>query len=227
MTPAPKTKVYYDACMNMTNIDQTGRDLYLDNVHNAILASPSLENTLILLLRLDITAFLNLRVGIDSKNSSAYALFLSQSGLGLQSPVYYVNQSVANSTVLKAYATLIHSYVTSLNVSDFDADQAVADVLFVENALANIFVPAAQLRNPDAVYNPMTVANISSVNQALNWTAFFAGTMRSCCILPVELPFDHDCYTTFLTNWLRCLTLKSTSVPLQAYRMWEDAAAAL
>ncbi len=56
------------------------------------------------------------------------------------------------------------------------ADTAAADVLRIETALARASVPREQLRDPDNIYHPTPVAELSTLTPDFAWTAFFKET---------------------------------------------------
>lgn len=73
---------------------------------------------------------------------SRYAIFLSQSGLGLTSTAYYTNKSITNDPYLSAYLAFATTLFQQLGkYNDTAAAAAAMSVLAFEQQLAQIFVP--------------------------------------------------------------------------------------
>ena len=105
------------------------------------------------------SAFFSLYVYVDDKNSSRYTIFLEQSGLTLPSPENYdasddLYYAFMNYTV--KVLSLVYPSVPK------EVYLTVAENIFeLEKKLASVFVPAADLRDPEATYNSMTIEQLS------------------------------------------------------------------
>jgi len=97
-------------------------------------------------------------VGQDSKNSTQYAVRMSQGGLGLGDRDYYLKDDARSRQVRNAYKT----YMTSIFQLLGDAPAAAATnadaVLALETKMAQASRSRVDLRDPQKNYNKMTVA---------------------------------------------------------------------
>jgi putative endopeptidase len=107
-------------------------------------------------------------VGVDPKNPNAYAVFISQSGLGMPDRDYYLKPDfAAKQAAYKSYATKL---LTLIGWPDAAA-KAEAIVAY-ETKIAEASWAAADRRNPDATYNPMSMAELSAFAPGFDWQAF-------------------------------------------------------
>jgi len=110
----------------------------------------------------------NLFIDVDLKDPKKYALYLSQSGLGLPDRDYYLDKSfAAPKAKYEAYvAQLLHF------VSWPDADARAKDVVAFETRVAEASWTKAQQRDPVAVYNPMAVGALQKFAPGFDWKPF-------------------------------------------------------
>ena len=112
----------------------------------------------------------NSGVGVDDKKPDAYAVFISQSGLGLPDRDYYLldeKSIVAARTAYRAYIAEI------LNLGQIqDAAKKAAAIFDLETEIAKIHWPRADRRNADKVYNPMTVAELEKFAPQFPWATY-------------------------------------------------------
>jgi len=110
----------------------------------------------------------NLFIDVDLKDPKKYALYLSQSGLGLPDRDYYLDKSfAAPKAKYEAYvAQLLHF------VSWPDADARAKDVVAFETRVAEASWTKAQQRDPVAVYNPMAVGALQKFAPGFAWKPF-------------------------------------------------------
>ncbi|MGH6872898.1 MAG: M13 family metallopeptidase [Rhizomicrobium sp.] len=114
-------------------------------------------------------AFVNPNV----KDSNQYVVFLTQSGLGLPDRDYYLKDDPALAKTRDAYKTYISTMLKLTGVMK-DADKRAAAVLDLETALAKAHWAAADRRNAEKVYNPMTEAQLAAYAPGFPWAAYFA-----------------------------------------------------
>ena len=118
-------------------------------------------------------AFFSLYVYVDDKNSSEYTIFLEQSGLTLPSPENYGAESEGLLSAFREYAVSILSLLNP-EISKGIYETAVDDIIELEKELAGIFVSAVDLRDPEATYNKMDVAQLSlEFPNTFDWTGVF------------------------------------------------------
>ena len=107
-------------------------------------------------------------VGVDPKNPTAYAVFVTQSGLGMPDRDYYLKPDfAAKQAAYQAYAAKL---LTLIGWPDAEA-QAKA-ILAYETKIAEASWTAADRRNPDATYNPMSMGELAAFAPGFDWRAF-------------------------------------------------------
>jgi putative endopeptidase len=109
-------------------------------------------------------------IGVDDKKPDAYAVFISQSGLGLPDRDYYLLDEKGIVAARTAYRTYIAEI---LNLGQIKDAAKKADTIFaLETEIAKIHWPRADRRNADKVYNPMTVAELEKFSPQFPWGAY-------------------------------------------------------
>ncbi|KDC52165.1 M13 family metallopeptidase [Pseudoalteromonas fuliginea] len=122
-------------------------------------------------------------VNNDAKNSSEYALYLSQSGLGLPDRDYYLKDDEKFTKIRASYEQYITDVLAKSGVKN--AAEAAKSVLAFEKTLADAQWSRVQSRDATKSYNKMTVAVASKLMGDLDLAAFFkdAGVSTSDIIV--------------------------------------------
>jgi putative endopeptidase len=108
--------------------------------------------------------------GANVKNPSEYAIFVSQSGLGLPDRDYYLKDDASLAATRDAYRKYL---ATMLSLAgDKHADKRAAAVFDLETAMAKSHWAAAERRNVDKTYNPMTEAQLATYAPGFPWATF-------------------------------------------------------
>ncbi|HEX2593445.1 MAG TPA: M13 family metallopeptidase N-terminal domain-containing protein, partial [Rhizomicrobium sp.] len=112
---------------------------------------------------------------IDLKDPSKYAVYLSQSGLGLPDRDYYLNKEFAETK------TAYEKYVAQLlQLAGWqNPDAAAKDVVAFETRIAGVSWTKVQQRDPVATYNPMTVAELQKLTPGFAWKGYMANANLS------------------------------------------------
>jgi len=114
-------------------------------------------------------------VGQDDKDSTRYATFLSQSGLGLPDRDYYLKEDDARFKDIRAkYLDHLHKMLAL--AGDKDAAASAAAVLALETDLARVQWTRVENRDPVKTYNKVEVDALPKLAPAIDWSAFLAGT---------------------------------------------------
>lgn len=109
----------------------------------------------------------------DPKNSNAYVVSVTQSGLGMPDRDYYLrNDDPALDTTRAAYKTFLVQMLGFAGVAK-DVEARAAAVYALEEDIAKAHWLRALRRDADKTYNPMTVAELQAFAPGFNWTAFF------------------------------------------------------
>ncbi|MFZ6749568.1 M13 family metallopeptidase [Undibacterium sp. Ren11W] len=121
---------------------------------------------------------LPLQAGInqDARDSSVYAIYLNQGGLGLPDRDYYLKEDDAKLKGFRvAYVKHIASMLSMAKVtSEADAEQTAAAIMTLETAIAKIQWSKVENRNPVKTYNKTEIAKLGELLPNFDWSAYFA-----------------------------------------------------
>ena len=113
-------------------------------------------------------------VGIDAnfKDPNRYAVFASQATLGMPSREYYLEDNAK----MKAHRAAYRDYIVSIEkLAGLPGGEAAADrIIALETALSKAQWPAADRRDIDKIYNPMTPAQLQKLAPQFDWKATLA-----------------------------------------------------
>ncbi len=113
-------------------------------------------------------------VSADEKNSSMNIIQLYQAGIGLGDRDYYLQADAGMVAIREAYKTYIQTLFTLAGFSEEQALEAVAAVMKIETAIADVSYAREALRDSQRNYNKMSYADFKSKVTWLNWDVFFA-----------------------------------------------------
>lgn len=113
----------------------------------------------------------------DLANSTAYAMYVDEGGMGLGDRDYYLSDDKENVKVREAYKKLIGKLMRLSGYSKKDANRIVRNVMKIETALADSAWTREQSRNIPAMYNPRSFTQLKEMFPAINWDRFFIETM--------------------------------------------------
>ncbi|HEY2033246.1 MAG TPA: M13 family metallopeptidase [Rhizomicrobium sp.] len=165
-----KAGAFYKAFMDEARIEQLGAKPIapeLDAIHTA-----KTREALAALMGKNNADFygtlFNFGIDVDLKDPKRYAIYLSQSGLGLPDRDYYLQKDFAPAKAkYQAYvAQLLHL------VGWKDADARAKDVVDFETKVADASWTKVQERDLDAVYNPVNTADLDKFAPGFNWEPF-------------------------------------------------------
>lgn len=111
-------------------------------------------------------------VDADEMNSSMNILKECQAGFALGEKEYYFDQDEQTTAVRQAYTQHVAKMFALFGYDD--ADAKAATVLRMETRLAGAAKNNVELRDPQANYNKMSVAELKLLVPEVDWDAFFA-----------------------------------------------------
>jgi putative endopeptidase len=111
-------------------------------------------------------------INADPKNSNAYVMFVTQSGLGLPNRDFYLRDGADMAAIRDAYQKYLGTMLGLTGAKDAAARAAAVYALEVE--IAKLHWPAADRRDADKTYNPMTFAQLEAYAPGFPWQSFFA-----------------------------------------------------
>jgi putative endopeptidase len=169
---AGKVGAFYKAFMDKARVERLGATPLTPEL-DAVRAANS-RPALAALMGRDNSDFedtlYNVGIDVDLKDPSRYSVYVSQSGLGLPDRDYYLQSGfAAQKAKYQAYvATLLHL------VAWPDADARAKDVVAFESRVAEASWTKAQDRDPVALYNPMSIAELQALAPDFAWKDFLA-----------------------------------------------------
>ena len=127
------------------------------------------------LAMLGVTVPIQPRINQDARESTRYAVYLTQDGLGLPDRDYYLKDDDAK---LKAFRAEYLKYVekTLAMAGEENADNAARAILDLETGLARAQWTKVENRDPVKTYNKTEMAKLPALVAGFDWTAYFAAT---------------------------------------------------
>ena len=117
--------------------------------------------------------FFAIYVDADAKNSSMNIAGWYQAGMNMGDRDYYVSDDENSRKIRDSYKNYIQTIFTLSGYTKEAAEQAAATVLKVETAIAKAAFTREELRDPQAGYNVMTVADLKKQYDGLDWDVYF------------------------------------------------------
>ena len=109
-------------------------------------------------------------IDVDLKDPHKYAVYYSQGGLGLPDRDYYLKPDFAAQKA--KYQTYVAQLLHLVNWPD--ADARAKDVVEFETKIADASWTKVQQRDLNAIYNPMSVAELQKFTPGFAWKGFLA-----------------------------------------------------
>jgi putative endopeptidase len=114
----------------------------------------------------------DVEIGPNFKNPDVYAVFAGQARLGMPSREYYLEDNAK----MKAHRAAYRDYIVTVEkLAGLPGGEAAADrIIALETALSKAQWPAADRRDIDKIYNPMTPAQLTKLAPQFEWNATLA-----------------------------------------------------
>ena len=110
------------------------------------------------------------RVTADPKNPNVYVVTLVQNGLGMPERDYYLRDDKNLAAAREAYKTYLGTMLTLAGAKDAPARSAA--IYDLEASVAKVEWAAADRRDADKTYNPMTPSELEKFAPGFPWRAF-------------------------------------------------------
>jgi putative endopeptidase len=163
---------FYDSCMDESAIERaglTGVQPLLDLAATAT-DGPSLSRAIAALHRHGILAGFGIFIDADRADSTVNALYLDAAGLGLPDRDFYL--TVDFEAMRDAYRQHLVRVFGLLGQPAADATASADGVMFIETELAKLTRTAVEQRDDNAMYNPMTLAELKGLAPSFDWPAY-------------------------------------------------------
>ena len=125
------------------------------------------------LAKIGVAAPYGISIGQDARESTRYAAYVSQSGLGLPDRDYYLKKDDAKlAAVLQKYRAHVEQMLSMAGESD--AATKAANIVALETALAEVQWTKVANRDPVKRYNKVQVAELDALTPGYDWKAALA-----------------------------------------------------
>jgi putative endopeptidase len=208
---ARKVSDLYSSYMNEARIERTGiKPLQAELQRVALIRRASDLGALIAHLdRVGIPSPIGTAVRPDSKRSTQYAFWLSQSGLGLPDRDYYLSDEPRLAGFRSQYRVHVEKMLRLLG--DAAAAKEADEIMALETAMAKVQWTRVANRDPQKTYNPQTLEQLAQLAPAIDWKVYVkeAGLPGALPTLIVRQP-----------GYLQGLSALLQSTPLEAWRAY-------
>ncbi|KAF7729759.1 hypothetical protein EC973_003837 [Apophysomyces ossiformis] len=220
-----KFKSYFDSCMNEAVIDASGTRSILPVLQNVLDLYPlgarqeshQLTKALVYLAKHGINVLFTIGVDADPVNPQVSSLQMFQAGMTLPSKEYYKRDEIIQSFYLSAAQTMQTIFEQNRGWSRWDARATAKRVVDFEKRLAEISDFNEDLQDPQVMYNPRTLSQISKLSPAVDW-GFYVDDM----VLP-NSPHP-DTVIVSSPNYIGNLSTLLQDTPaetIQSYLIWK------
>src|SRR2546425_4481767 len=177
-TPATnhrKLGVFYATCMDSAGAEAAGvRPLQADLERVAHLSSVAdVQAEVARQQRMGLDVLFTFTANQDAKHSSQMIAEASQGGLGLPDRDYYTKTDSASERFKQQYLAHVARTLTLLGTGPDEAERAAQRIMTIESALATASMTRVELRDPNAIYHKLTVAELSGLAPAFAWRDYF------------------------------------------------------
>jgi putative endopeptidase len=111
----------------------------------------------------------SIRIGQDARESTKYAAYVGQRGLGLPDRDYYLKDEARLVEIRAKYVQHIEKMLTMAGRTD--AAQAAKDIMAFETELAKVQWTRVENRDPVKRYNKLSIAKLGELTPAYDWKA--------------------------------------------------------
>ncbi len=160
---------FYASAMDSNAVEQAG----LSHLQDAIDAIGSwstkqeMANYLMEAPKAQLAKPFGMYVGADSKDSEAYALYFSQSGLGLPDRDYYFKDDETSEAIRESYKDHLAAIFILLEVEN--PDDLADEVIDLETRMAEFHMTRRDSRKPELTYNKMPFSELNDLLPFVNW----------------------------------------------------------
>jgi putative endopeptidase len=169
---ARKVADLYDSFMDEARAEQQGaKPLQAEfELIDAMKSAKDVGPLMAQLDRIGVATPVGAFVAPDAKRSTQYALWLSQSGLGLPDRDYYLSDDAKLAGFRSQYREHIAKMLALLG--DAHAGDEAARIVALETAMAKIQWSRVANRDPQKTYNPQTLAQLEALAPAVDWNSY-------------------------------------------------------
>jgi len=176
---------YYSSYMDTAGIEAAGTaplKPYLAEINGV----KTRDQLLSLFIKPGFASPIDVGIGPNFKAPDVYAVFAGQATLGMPSREYYLEDNAK----MKAHRAAYHDYIVTIDkLAGLPDPEGAADrIIALETELSKVQWTAADRRDIDKIYNPMTRAQLTKLAPQFDWTATLAkgGLANSKTVIVTE-----------------------------------------
>ena len=165
---------FYRGCMDEKGIDAAGLQPIqpeLDRI-SAISNRRDLQDAFARMASFDFAVPFTIYANNDARNSSEVIAELSQGGLGLPDRDYYFRTDERSQKTRDEYVKHVAAMLRLAGADAPTADRQAQAILRLESSLAQASMTRVEMRDPNAVYNRMTLAELNTLAPAFDWQRY-------------------------------------------------------
>jgi putative endopeptidase len=167
---------YYEACVDTLGIDALGTKP-IDATMARIAKIASAPDIPVALAELEATnglAPFGVGAGADLKNSNRLLTNANQGGLSIGQRDYYLSPDTSMRKIRDAFVGYAAKMFELYGENAADAKTHAQTVLDIETKFAQVSMDQVTLRNPNAVYHVMSIAQFDSITPHFKWQSFIS-----------------------------------------------------
>ena len=161
-----------------------------------------------------IGSYFAIYVGADEKNSAMNAVQTYQSGLSMGERDFYLESDANSTRVRNAFEEHVVKMMQLAGFDEAAAKQTKDIVMDVETKLAKAFRSRTELRDPQANYNKMTLAEVKAAYPSFDWDTYLTG-MGLCLDAVPEIIVGQPASLKASIDQLASLPIEKQSLYLQ------------
>lgn len=139
----------------------------------AIKDKVGIQNAISTMMLEGIHPYFSIYVDADAKSSKENLLQTYQGGIGLGQRDYYLENDANTKNIREKYQIHIAKMFELVGFDVANAQKNATQIMRIETRLAKSAYDNVKLRDPQANYNKMTVADIQKLVPEINWINFF------------------------------------------------------
>lgn len=112
-------------------------------------------------------------VSLDDKDSSKMSLHVSQGSFGLPEREYYLSDEPKFVEIREKYVLHVRKMLELSGVPQSESEKAANTIMDIETKLSFASMPKEERRDPDKVYNKMTLQELQTLTTSINWKEYF------------------------------------------------------
>jgi putative endopeptidase len=171
-----KLGTFYASCMDSSAAERAGVEPIADELRRieSITDRSQLQDEIARMHLLGYGGTFGFGAQADAKNARVVIAYASQGGLGLPDREYYLRADAEAQGLRARYAGSIRNMLRLAGDADTVAAEKAARILELETALARAQLSRVALRDPNARYHPMTIAQANATTPGFDWQRYLA-----------------------------------------------------